>query len=591
MSATPESPRHVLGVALLPQTVEAVLLRSSDAGEQVLHRMVRPRYRAGETVRPDDFSSVLPGMKSSDEIDFTLEVGEGDLDDGLDTAAFADLDDAGAPSARPFAVQLRELLEECDRRGYPAPDLAFCVDAPDVTYVPITLPPDAEGASFAPESLWGRVRGYADGLSAEQQALLAALNKQYAGPVDPRRVAFVPMTDAGVDRRFLAILPTAEESVTPTVQALAMSDEAVDRSGRLLESQASVLAHAVAEYLPNTPEENAAVVRVGLDDTLLLFFRGGVLRHVDRLRSLTSFDPAETICSRVLLHQDEAKIGDLAHVVLVGGPRDGRLAERFGAFYEQAAIHELNTLLDEEAVGIAADTAHQLVPDSGLAIAAALRMTEAPAINLFGPDGRTRRRRPAMWAWHTVAVAVLLCAAALAFGWRYMDRQQEIAELEQQIAMSPVPVPELTPVALKHRVDSLNAVHARHSRALYVLDSLLVGSDEWSRAMERTAAETAAIEGIWFDNWSITPTVIRLQGHALDRNNLAAFARSLDAVIEELKFTDIQGARAYPFVITIARQIELPEVTKRLRDDALSPALVPSGDSQLVSAPSVSPSR
>jgi len=175
-----------------------------------------------------------------------------------------------------------------------------------------------------------------------------------------------------------------------------------------------------------------------------------------------------------------------------------------------------------------------------------------------------------MFAWHTVAALLLLCAIALFFGWRYMEQQQSIATTQQLLSMSPVEMPELTPAALKQRVDSLNAVHAKYNRALYVLDSLLVGSDEWSRAIERTALQTKAIDGIWFDNWSVDAATIKIQGHALERSNLAELARNLDGTIHELKFTDIQGARAYPFTVTVKRSLAMPEVTVRLRENALT---------------------
>jgi Tfp pilus assembly protein PilN len=371
--------------------------------------------------------------------------------------------------------------------------------------------------------------------------------------------------------RVLALVPTAEEAVSPTLRALASTDETIDLAGRLLDTEPSLLAHAATTHVAPEPEQTTAVVRVGTDDTLLLFLTGTELHHVERLRSLTSFDPAETISSRVLLHQDERKIGSVDHVILVGGPRDERLAERFEAVYPDADVHLLHERMQDGETKIAADVS--LTPDAAVALAAAQRLVHAPSVNLFGTVARTRRRRPSMFAWHTVAALLLLCATALFFGWRYMEQQQNIADVQHRLSMSPVEMPELTPEALKQRVDSLNAVHAKYNRALYVLDSLLVGSDEWSRTIERTARQTEAIDGIWFDNWSIDASTIEIQGHALKRSNLAEMARNLDGTIQELKFTDIQGARAYPFTVTVQRQIEIPEVTTRLREDALNPPL------------------
>jgi len=574
MSTRDPAPRTVLGVYLTPQTIEAVVLRSADAGEQVLHRMARPRLRLGDSARSDDFSSVLPGMKSSEEVDFTLEVGDGGDDLTLDDPALRSLQEGKplAKGAKLFAAQLREILSECRSRGYGTPDLAFCVDTPDVATVELSRrDADSENEGDALGGLWTRAAAFTAGIDREKQALLEALRAAYDGAFDPKRVAFLPMTADGDETRVLALVPTAEEAVSPTLRTLASTDETIALAGRLLDAEPSLLAHAAATHVVPASEHTTAVVRVGTDDTLLLFLAGTELHHVERLRSLTSFDPAETISSRVLLHQDERKIGSVEHVVLVGGPRDGRLAERFEAVYPDADVHLLHERMQDGETKLAADV--RLTPDAAVALAAAQRLVRAPGVNLFGSVARTRRRRPSMFAWHTVAALLLLCVTALVFGWRYMEQQQNIAAVEQRLSMSPVEMPELTPEALKQRVDSLNAVHAKYNRALYVLDSLLVGSDEWSRAIERTARQTEAIDGIWFDNWSVDASTLTIQGHALKRGNLAAMARNLDGTIQELKFTDIQGVRAYPFTVTVQRHIEMPEVTTRLREDALTSPL------------------
>ena len=566
MASSNASPRTVLGIYLTPDTIEAVLLHGADTGDKVLHRMVRPRLHAANTQTSEDFSDVLPGMRTSDEVDFTLEVGEGSSTLDLDDPGLRSMqaNDSGTAAAL-FTAQLREILAECRAKGAGTPDLAFCVDAPDVAYVELMMGAAREKS----ETLWAQAQGLASGQSAEQRMLLDALRATYDASFDADRVAFLPM--AGDDTpRVLALVPTPQEAVSPTLRALAATDEDVDAAGRMLDTEASLLTHLAATHVSPAAEETTAVVRVGSEDTLLLFLTGTDLRHVERLRSLTSFDPAETICSRVLLHQDEYRIKDIHHVLLAGGPRDSRLAERFASFYEDATVHVLHDQLPETGVSLGSDVS--LTPDAALALAVAQRMLHAPEVNLFGSVAHTRRRAPAAIAWHTVAVLGLLFAVALFFGWRYMEREQEIAQVQQRHALTPVEMPKLSPEALKVRVDSLNAVHRTYNRALDVLDSLLVGSDEWSRAIERTSRLTDEIDGIWFDNWSIDASAIKIQGHALKRSNLAALTRALEGTVQELKFTDIQGARAYPFVITIPRHIELPEVTTKLREEALAPA-------------------
>lgn len=527
-----------------------------------------------DPAQTDDFSSVLPGMKSTDDIDFTLEMGETGDDLSIDDSTLTSQDSGqrGSRTVRPFVGPLREILTECRNLGYGTPDLAFCVDTPDVTLVKLTLP---EEEDHRPASrlarIWERTTDLGSRLTSKQKALTAVLRDTYDGAFDPERVLFVPMTRGETGPCFLAVVPTDEEASTPTLRALSATDDAIERAGRLLEAEVSLLTHIATTGTVPEPDENTAIVRVGTDDTLLLFLKGTELHHVERLRSVTSFDAAATISSRVLLHQDELKLKEVHHVLLVGSARNEQLLTSLASFYDEATTHTLPDLLQDGGLRVASGI--DFSPASALAASAAQRLLHDPSHNLFGTQTRTLRKAPSMFAWHTAAVLLLLCAVSLGFGWRYMQQEQATADLERRLALSPVEMPDMTPAALKVRVDSLNAVHARHNRALYVLDSLLVGSDEWSRAIERTARETKRIEGIWFDNWRIDASTITIQGHALQRSNLASMARTLDGTIQELKFTDIQGVRAYPFTVSLKRSISLPEVTGKLREDALTPTL------------------
>jgi len=572
MSASASSPRTVLGVYVTPQTLEAVLLRDADTGPKVLHRMLRPRLRSGDAPRSDDYAGVLPGMRSSEDVDFTLEVGEGGNDLDFDDAGLTSLPSAASNGPNLFTAQLREILTECRSLGVDTPDLAFCVDVPEVDYVAVDRrPEDATPDGGTTGRLWQQAADRWAGRAADPKGLRTALRATYERPFDARRVAFVPLAEGEERERYLALVPTEQESVAPTLRALAATDESISFVQRRLDAEASLLARVAATHVPAESTDSIAVVRVGGEDTLLLFLEGTTLRHVDHLRSVTSFDPVETICSRVLLHQDERRVDEIDHVLLVGGPRGGRLADGFASFYSDAAIHELSTLIRDD-VTVTAEVDAGMTPESAVAVAAALQLLNDSGPNLLGKRARPRRRATA-FAWHTMAMLGLLFGVSLFFGWHYMERQHEIADRKQRLEMHPVQLPELSPGALKQRVDSLNAVHARHNRALHVLDSLLVGSDEWSRAIERTARQTDEIDGLWLDNWSIDAATITLKGHALDRTNLAAFARNLGARVQELKFTDIQGVRAYPFTITMPRRIEMPEVTARLREKALMPEM------------------
>jgi Tfp pilus assembly protein PilN len=568
-----------LGIALTPRSIEAVLLRKTDDGLRTAHRMVRTRSQISEA--GSDYSTVLPGLRSSDDSDFTLEIGSGGGD--LDLHFDDDLKDLSAEGAqaqapRPFAPQLREILLECAELGHPSPELAFCIGAPDVSTVPLSLPapssPDQGDDQGWMTALTDAVGRLGSPWSSREKMLHTKLRAAFDGAYDPQRAVFLPMgADAPEgERRFLAVVPTPAESVSPTLRS--MADDDTPPLARLMEAEATLYADYVARDLAPAEDETTVVVRVGHDDSLLLFLKGARLVHTERLPSLTTFDPPDMISSRVLLHLDDQKVGDADHVLLASGPRDDRLAESLRRTFSTAAVHRLaDDLADEAPVAATADT--QLPPQSGPAMLAALRLLVvedgAPdRANLLERSLRTRRSRVSL-AWHTVLVLALLFVVSAFFGWRYMDQQQAIRNAETVLATSPDDLPALSAEALEHKVDSLDAVHERYTRALYVLDSLLLGSDEWSRSIEKTASLTGSIRGIWFETWSLDPSSVEVRGHALDRGNLARLARRLDAVVEEIGFSEIGNRRVYPFAIRFPRTTDMPEVALALREQALTP--------------------
>jgi len=575
----------VLGIFLTPQTIEALLVvpaSDADAQPRLLRRFVRPRLQVGEPSTVSDFETSVPGLKSSEETDFTLQVGSASIDDDLAfDSALQDLQtssasgDGGSPSSgsnpRLFLSPLRDILEECAAVGAEAPEVVFCAGTPDIAHVEVAEPPDTPAGTRKGVQDWWDALPFLNG-SSERKALVDALRREYKGGFEAGRVAFLPMTpDSSGAARHLGLVPTSRESVTPTLNALFdRNDTPTDASARRLDSELSLYVSVVRRYLHPKADHSTVVVRVSSEDTLVLFLNGNELRHIEQLRSLTSYDAPDTIASRILLYQDEQKIDRVHGVLLVGGPRDQRLQESFRTAYPDAAVGRLHDLLTTEWVQIDESVRATITPESGPALAAALLTldSEAPpdeALNLLGKTDRTQKRALPVFAWHTVALLVLLAGVTLFFAWRYVDQTAEIQRLEARVNANPIAMPELTPAQLRQRVDSLNAVHASNERSLYVLDSLLTGSTEWSETIERTARQTGSIDGIWFEEWSITPTEIVLNGMTLNRGRLASLARNLKGTVQSIIYSDIDDRRVYAFEIKIPRVTKTPEAATKLR--------------------------
>ncbi|GBD02631.1 hypothetical protein HRbin18_02378 [bacterium HR18] len=130
----------------------------------------------------------------------------------------------------------------------------------------------------------------------------------------------------------------------------------------------------------------------------------------------------------------------------------------------------------------------------------------------------------------------------------------------------PPAIAETDAKALERRIDSLNARTLQALQTLEVLDSLLVGSDRWSRSLAQLSREVAAVGGIWVDSWKPQTTGVQLVGSALARERVVELAQRLEGTIRELTFAEIREWPVYAFVIEIPLPNELPEPARYLRE-------------------------
>ncbi len=569
---TTDYTKVALGVYVGPSALEGVLIGLSDDGPaQALHRIVRQRRKRGEFSTGEDLESVVPGLKSSEDSDFTIEIGGGRSGSGSGGAGLTGLSTPkGSSSHRngassqppsdqvPFDQQLKDILDECARMGYADPSIAFCATPPEVTVNELVVPTEAKKNKRSNGSP-----------SASRKELLALYEKEHGAVLDRERLAFYPMTPEKGCARYLAVAPTAQDNVMASLKNLQERNASGAANARLLETEATLYADLIQQHAPSETA-NSAVVRVGSDDTIILFFEGAQLRHYERMRSLTSYDVPETICSRVMLQQDEQKVGELDALYVLSS-REDRLTKAFRKQYPHTAILPLQDLLPPEQwqpEGLAEGTSTAAFP----AITAALRLffptTTGERINLIGSAPK-RRRVSLAFAWHTYAALFLLLASMAFFGWTFVENQAEIAEQRQELQENPVEMPDVTPQEVRQNITAIQQEYAEYNRALQVLDSLLVGSDKWSRTLAQTSSLTGAIPQIWFSRWSPrSSTEIAVDGFALSRGNVARLARELDAEIEQVEYNEINDRRIYTFVMAAPIAEETPEVAQYLQDVA-----------------------
>lgn len=573
----------VLGVNITAQLIEAVLLQQAGDQVNVLKRIIRQRAKSQEFTTARSLAKALPGLRGSDDADYTLDIGDGGGAatasevtflatefQGLNvgTAAKKTANGSSTETKRSlFVAQLAEILDECSAEGYVAPTIVFCVPAPEVSYTEISSASKTKkDEQEKPEA------------KLHRKALLDILTEQRTNPFEAERVAFVPLAPAKGRVRYAAIVPEATEGVNGTLEALIRKEHRLPPN-RIMDSELSAYARLVRRIVPgDQPQRATAFVRVGTEDTLLLFFKGTELSHFERLRSLSTYDSPETICSRVLLQQDEQRIGDLDHILVLTEGRGEQLINRFKTSFGGAAVETVQEALG--ALGVTPPRGKEDLSAASVgAIAAGLRVARSwdrvdPGFDVqLLPRKIQKDRKKLSIAWHTALMLLVLVGAGFFFSWRYMDNQAQIDRERRDLELNPIPIPVDNPALLQMRVDSLKQAHARYTHALNVIDSLLIGSDRWTRLHEAVTRSTSTIGGIWLE--SIEPvgrSSVRINGTATSRTKVAQLARRHQGSVEKASSFDIKAnnrpVTLYDFIITAPVAIETPRVALYLQDVA-----------------------
>ena len=66
-----------LGIFISPNRIEAVLLRPKGEHAEVVGRFTRQRIRTGELIGSGTLAAVLPGLRGTEDSDFTIQIGDG----------------------------------------------------------------------------------------------------------------------------------------------------------------------------------------------------------------------------------------------------------------------------------------------------------------------------------------------------------------------------------------------------------------------------------------------------------------------------------------------------------------------------------
>jgi len=572
---------YILGIAVSTRMVEAVLVHDDAAGPTIIRTFQRKRSGL-ETTEP-----LIPEVTDDTGADVSFSTGESA---GFDSALFLasefgsveDSEDGEQTDfgktpqfALPCDHEIQDIVSECADAGYENVNIVFA------------LPSDFVGANLISIS----ENPVEDGKRSKKkkqdksELMFAELQEAFGGELNEKTVSYIPVESmTGGQETYLGVFPLSSEPVSISLEAIrdrkrpfpsvSLLDNEITllmglaRASLLTDGQTGYDAIADADEEPET----SVIVRVGADDTMVIFMSGQELTHFESLRSITAYDPADTITSRILLMHDEFGEGDAERMFLFREESETAVFSRLTQVFPDTHIVRLKDVLPPMEEEMEESTSLEFV----IAVAATLRrvrdelwQTVFPEVNFLDPKLRGRKFT-LPFSWPVAAMIIVLFATTLFFVHRYFTQSHAIEMTRYELKNFPDDTISEDADVLQAKIDSLRNRSTGIIDALDVLDSLLIGSDVWSRALERTSVNTGDISGLWIERWAESEDgTLSMTGTSMDRDQIVEFASRASANIESISFSEIRDWPVYSFTMTMRLTRELPEAALYLREEVM----------------------
>lgn len=308
-------------------------------------------------------------------------------------------------------------------------------------------------------------------------------------------------------------------------------------------------------------DEITVVIYVGVEFSRIIFMRGKEHLHFAPLITEGADSPNldNRLYSRILLEQDNLDTPQIHRILMAGSAHKIGLKKFLEARIPSVRVEYLN--FESLRKGNPRAQTGEVCSEYAIPIVTAWRVLDQKnkkfsPVNLL-PASLIERQKFFKLKWHGCAIMVLLFFATLFFTWNYLKGEIEVnqrssilKEKEQRLADNR---------ALKASIEALQNRLARGKNVIAVYDSLVPGSDLWTRILTKSTKRIADLNSLWLT--SITSTSdggMEITGVSLLRGRIPKFASLFGgAMLKRVTEKQIRDRRVYEF------QLYVPDIASR----------------------------
>jgi Tfp pilus assembly protein PilN len=304
------------------------------------------------------------------------------------------------------------------------------------------------------------------------------------------------------------------------------------------------------------PQEVSVIIYVGVEFTRLIFMRGDQFYQFAPIlgEGYDSPNLLNTVYSRLLLEQDNLAIPRINRIILAGeskriGFRDFLLQQ----LPDQEVEYLLAPRLDTSELSA---EQQESISDYAVPIGAAWKVLDTDNPNIYRinllPAEVREGQRVFKLAWHGYLLLLLLFFSTIFFTWTIAQKGKEIRELREVLMLKEGQRAENQ--TLSSSIDALQSQLVRYKTSLALYDSLVPGSERWSKVLTQISHGVEDLNSIWLSDFTAGEnSVLHLNGFAVYRTRIPRLSTLFDNSL--LKEVDVQAIREQ----TVYRyQIEVP---------------------------------
>lgn len=303
------------------------------------------------------------------------------------------------------------------------------------------------------------------------------------------------------------------------------------------------------------PQEVSVIIYVGVEFTRLIFLRGNQFYQFAPIlgEGYDSPNLQNTVYSRLLLEQDNLGIAHLSKIYLAGECKRIRFRD---FLIQQLPDHDVDYLLTPQL-----DTAslppeqQEAVSEYAVPIGAAWRVLDESNPRLYKvnllPHTIREGQRVFKLGWHGNLLLLLLFVTTLLFTRMISQKSHDIAEQATVLGVKQAQIAENK--ILQDSIDAVKAQRSRYQASLALYDSLVPGTDRWSKVVTRLSHGTEDLNSIWLtDLGSASDGSMTMNGFTVYRTRIPRLSALFDnSLLKEVSVQEIRAQTVYRYKIDV----------------------------------------